>query len=114
MLLLILSLLQIGQILKKICDHPLLLTKKGAEGILEGMDSMLNREELGMVEEMATSLANMNDNKALQLDHNVSCKINFILSLLVWNCFLSFSVSVSRFINLNPEPFLSFSAEKLG
>ncbi|XP_039138564.1 protein CHROMATIN REMODELING 24 [Dioscorea cayenensis subsp. rotundata] len=69
-------------ILKKICDHPLLLTKKGAEGILEGMDSMLNREELGMVEEMATSLANMNDNKALQLDHNVSCKINFILSLL--------------------------------
>ncbi|KAM0947333.1 putative DNA helicase chromatin remodeling SNF2 family [Dioscorea sansibarensis] len=69
-------------ILKKICDHPLLLTKKGAEGILEGMDSMLNREELGMVEEMATSLANMNYNNALQLDHNVSCKIDFILSLL--------------------------------
>ncbi|KAJ0969486.1 hypothetical protein J5N97_022363 [Dioscorea zingiberensis] len=69
-------------ILKKICDHPLLLTKKGAEGILEGMDTMLNRDELGMVEEMATSLANMNDNNALQVDHNVSCKICFILSLL--------------------------------
>ncbi|XP_038989186.1 protein CHROMATIN REMODELING 24 [Phoenix dactylifera] len=70
-------------ILKKICDHPLLLTKKAAEGILEGMDSMLNREELSMVEEMAMNLANMTDHDdAPQVDLNVSCKISFILSLL--------------------------------
>ncbi|WOL11345.1 protein CHROMATIN REMODELING 24 [Canna indica] len=71
-------------ILKKICDHPLLLTKRAAEGILEGMDSMLNREELGMVEAMATNLANMTDQDNLFqiMDHNVSCKIAFIMSLL--------------------------------
>ncbi|XP_010911175.1 SNF2 domain-containing protein ENL1 [Elaeis guineensis] len=70
-------------ILKKICDHPLLLTKKAAEGVLEGMDTMLNREELSMVEEMAMNLANMTDHgDAPQVDLNVSCKISFILSLL--------------------------------
>lgn len=72
------------QILKKICDHPLLLTKKAAEGVLEGMDEMLNHEELGMVEEMAKNLASMTDrNDVQQLDHNVSCKICFIMTLLV-------------------------------
>ncbi|CAL9150868.1 unnamed protein product [Musa hybrid cultivar] len=70
-------------ILKKICDHPLLLTKKGAEGVLEGMDSMLNREEVSIVEAMAMSLANMTDQDSiLQIDHNMSCKISFIMSLL--------------------------------
>ncbi|XP_042374277.1 SNF2 domain-containing protein ENL1-like [Zingiber officinale] len=70
-------------ILKKICDHPLILTKRAAEGVLEGMDSMLNREELGMVETMAMNLANMTgQDSLLQLDHNISCKISFIMSLL--------------------------------
>lgn len=70
--------------MKKICDHPLLLTKKGAEGVLEGMDSMLNREEVSIVEAMAMSLANMTDQDSiLQIDHNMSCKISFIMSLLV-------------------------------
>ncbi|KAJ6798390.1 protein CHROMATIN REMODELING 24 [Iris pallida] len=69
-------------ILKKICDHPLLLTKKAAEGVLEGMDTMLNHEELGMVEKMAQNLANMTGQVVQQLDHNVSCKISFIMSLL--------------------------------
>ncbi|XP_074581166.1 SNF2 domain-containing protein ENL1 [Curcuma longa] len=70
-------------ILKKICDHPLILTKRAAEGVLEGMDSMLNREELGMVETMAMNLANMTgEDSLLQLDHNISCKIAFIMSLL--------------------------------
>lgn len=74
----------LNQILKKICDHPLLLTKKAAEGVLEGMDTMLDREELGMVEEMAMNLANMTDHgDAPQVDLDVSCKISFILSLLV-------------------------------
>ncbi|KAG0500022.1 hypothetical protein HPP92_000094 [Vanilla planifolia] len=52
---------KVFKILKKICDHPLLLTKRAAEGVLEGMDTMLNREELGMVEETALNLANMSN-----------------------------------------------------
>lgn len=62
----------------------MLLTKKAAEGVLEGMDSMLNDRDMGMVERMAMSLAEMtDDNDLLQVDRNVSCKISFILSLLV-------------------------------
>ncbi|CAD6261544.1 unnamed protein product [Miscanthus lutarioriparius] len=70
-------------ILKKICDHPLLLTKKGAEGVLEGMDEMLNDQDIGMVEKMAMNLADMaHDDDALQVGQDVSCKLSFIMSLL--------------------------------
>ncbi|KAG0500026.1 hypothetical protein HPP92_000098 [Vanilla planifolia] len=70
-------------IFEKICDHPLLLTRRAAEGVLEGMDTMLNREELGMVEEMALNLANMsNHDDILKNGDNVSCKLSFIMSLL--------------------------------
>ncbi|XP_058089830.1 SNF2 domain-containing protein ENL1 isoform X2 [Magnolia sinica] len=70
-------------VLKKICDHPLLLTKKAAEGVLEGMDAMLNHKELGMVEKMALHLANMTGpEETHQVHDNVSCKITFIVSLL--------------------------------
>lgn len=81
----------LDQILKKICDHPLLLTKKAAEGVLEGMDAMLNHDELGMVESMAKKLANMTDyDDAQKLDHNVSCKISFVMVLLVRHISFSF------------------------
>ncbi|KAJ1273630.1 hypothetical protein BS78_06G296900 [Paspalum vaginatum] len=70
-------------ILKKICDHPLLLTKKAAEGVLEGMDDMLNDQDIGMVEKMAMNLADMaHDEDALQVGQDVSCKLSFIMSLL--------------------------------
>ncbi|WVZ56853.1 hypothetical protein U9M48_007325 [Paspalum notatum var. saurae] len=70
-------------ILKKICDHPLLLTKKAAEGVLEGMDDMSNDQDIGMVEKMAMSLADMaHDDDALQVGQDVSCKLSFIMSLL--------------------------------
>ncbi|KAG8066851.1 hypothetical protein GUJ93_ZPchr0004g38370 [Zizania palustris] len=71
-------------ILKKICDHPLLLTKKAAEGVLEGMDAMLNNQEMGMVEKMAMNLADMahDDDDELQVCQDVSCKLSFIMSLL--------------------------------
>ncbi|XP_062227278.1 SNF2 domain-containing protein ENL1 [Phragmites australis] len=70
-------------ILKKICDHPLLLTKKAAEGVLEGMDEMLNDQDMGMVERMAMNLADMaHDDDALQVGQDVSCKLSFIMSLL--------------------------------
>lgn len=77
--------------MKKICDHPLLLTKRGAEEILEGIGEM-NENDVGLVEKLATSLANQDhDNEFLQMDYTVSCKISFILSLLVSFSALSFS-----------------------
>ncbi|KAH9612830.1 hypothetical protein KSS87_021563 [Heliosperma pusillum] len=70
-------------ILKKICDHPYLLTKRAAEDLLEGMDSMLNQEDRGLAEKLATHAANLTDEDDFQENNaNVSCKISFILSLL--------------------------------
>jgi hypothetical protein len=62
----------------------MILTKKGAEGILEGMDGMLNNQDMGMVEKMAMNLADMAyDDEALQVEEEISCKLLFIKSLLV-------------------------------
>lgn len=72
------------QILKKICDHPLLLTKRAAEDVLEGMDSMLNSEDAGMAEKLAMHVADVAETDDFQDNHdNLSCKISFLLSLLV-------------------------------
>ncbi|KAF6995964.1 hypothetical protein CFC21_012378, partial [Triticum aestivum] len=46
-------------VLKKICDHPLILTKRAAEDILEGMDGMSNNQDMLMAENMAMNLADM-------------------------------------------------------
>jgi hypothetical protein len=72
------------QILKKICDHPLLLTKKAAEGVLEGMDEMLNDQDIGMVEKIAMDLADIayGDNahwKLVRMSH-----ANYHSSCLCW------------------------------
>uniref|UniRef100_A0A453QXU2 DNA excision repair protein ERCC-6-like protein n=1 Tax=Aegilops tauschii subsp. strangulata TaxID=200361 RepID=A0A453QXU2_AEGTS len=79
-------------ILKKICDHPLMLTKIAAEGILEGMEDMdgkLNDHDMVRLEKMALNLAGMSyddddddDDDALQVGHEISCKLSFIMSLL--------------------------------
>ncbi|KAF9681810.1 hypothetical protein SADUNF_Sadunf05G0041300 [Salix dunnii] len=70
-------------ILKKICDHPLLLTKRAAEDLLEGMESMLNPEDTAVAEKLAMHLADVADRTDFQEKHdNISCKISFILSLL--------------------------------
>ncbi|KAL0921402.1 hypothetical protein M5K25_008468 [Dendrobium thyrsiflorum] len=69
-------------ILKKICDHPLLLTKRAAEGVLEGLDTMLNREELILMEEMALSVVNSNNHNVLKVGQQISCKLCFIMPLL--------------------------------
>lgn len=72
------------QILKKICDHPLLLTKRAAEDVLDGMDSMLNPEDAGLAEKLAMHIVDVAEEDDFQEQHdNISCKISFILSLLV-------------------------------
>lgn len=72
------------QILKKICDHPLLLTKRAAEDVLEGMESILKPEDVNMAEKLAMHIADVAETKDLEENHdNVSCKIVFIMSLLV-------------------------------
>ncbi|PPD94200.1 hypothetical protein GOBAR_DD08780 [Gossypium barbadense] len=70
-------------ILKKICDHPLLLTKRAAEDVLEGMDSMLNPEDASVAEKLAMHVADVAETNDFQDNHdNLSCKISFLLSLL--------------------------------
>ncbi|XP_028770191.1 protein CHROMATIN REMODELING 24 isoform X2 [Neltuma alba] len=69
-------------ILKKICDHPLLLTKRAAEDVLEGMDSMLKPEEVNIAEKLAMHIADVADTDKFKAEHDVSCKISFIMSLL--------------------------------
>ncbi|KAH7520927.1 hypothetical protein FEM48_Zijuj08G0197600 [Ziziphus jujuba var. spinosa] len=70
-------------ILKKICDHPLLLTKRAAEDVLEGMDSMLQQEDVYVAERLAMHIADVAEKDELEENHEtVSCKISFIMSLL--------------------------------
>ncbi|KAI4979962.1 hypothetical protein ZWY2020_016715 [Hordeum vulgare] len=71
------------QVLKKICDHPLILTQRDAEDIFKCMDGVLNNHDTVMVEKMAMNLKDMaHGNDAVQLSQAVSCKLSFILSLL--------------------------------
>ncbi|XP_027342704.1 protein CHROMATIN REMODELING 24 [Abrus precatorius] len=69
-------------ILKKISDHPLLLTKRAAEDVLEGMDSMLKPEEVNVAEKLAMHIADVADSDKFKDEQDVSCKISFIMSLL--------------------------------
>ncbi|KAK4483541.1 hypothetical protein RD792_010739 [Penstemon davidsonii] len=69
-------------ILKKICDHPLLLTKRAAEDVLEGMDSNVNQEDRQVAEKLAKHIADVAERFDIVENHNVSCKLSFILSLL--------------------------------
>jgi hypothetical protein len=73
------------QVLKKICDHPQIVTKRAAEHILEGMDGMLNNQEMEMAEKMAMNLTDMahDDDNVVEVGPEVSCKLFFILALLV-------------------------------
>jgi hypothetical protein len=66
--------------LKKICDHPLLLTKRAAEDLLEGMESMLNPEDVAVAEKLAMHVADVAERTDFQEKHD---SISFVLSLLV-------------------------------
>lgn len=70
--------------MKKICDHPLLLTKRAAEDVLEGMESTLTQEEAGVAERLAMHIADNVDTDDFQTKNDsISCKLSFIMSLLV-------------------------------
>ena len=70
--------------MKKICDHPLLLTRRAAEDVLEGMDSMLNQEDHVVAEKLAMHIADVTERSNFEEKHdNVSCKISFIVALMV-------------------------------
>lgn len=71
------------QILKKICDHPLLLTKRAAEEVLEEMDSTSNQDDRAVAEKLVMQMANVTEKLDEEVSHDVSCKITFILALLV-------------------------------
>ncbi|KAK4411111.1 protein CHROMATIN REMODELING 24 [Sesamum angolense] len=69
-------------ILKKICDHPLLLTKRAAEDVLEGMNSIVDQEDHRVAERLAMHIADVAERFDIVENHDISCKISFILSLL--------------------------------
>ncbi|KAG5627637.1 hypothetical protein H5410_012855 [Solanum commersonii] len=69
-------------ILKKICDHPLLLTKRAAEEVLEEMDSTSNHDDHAVAERLVMQMANVTEKLEEEVSHDVSCKITFILALL--------------------------------
>ncbi|KAK1629732.1 hypothetical protein QYE76_004047 [Lolium multiflorum] len=66
-------------VLKKICDHPQLVTKRDEE-----MDMAENNDqEMEMAEKMAMNLGDMpRDDEAMEVGPEVSCKLSFILALL--------------------------------
>ncbi|XP_051186402.1 SNF2 domain-containing protein ENL1-like [Lolium perenne] len=66
-------------VLKKICDHPQLVTKRDEE-----MDMAENNDqEMEMAEKMAMNLGDMpRDDGAVEVGPEVSCKLSFILALL--------------------------------
>ncbi|KAJ8565534.1 hypothetical protein K7X08_008110 [Anisodus acutangulus] len=69
-------------ILKKICDHPLLLTKRAAEEVLEEMDSTSNQDDRAVAERLVMQMASVTEKLDEEVTHDVSCKITFILALL--------------------------------
>ena len=60
------------------------MTKKAAEDILEGMDEMVDDQDIGMVRKLVMNLEDMvHDDDALEVGQDVSCKLSFIMTLLV-------------------------------
>lgn len=73
--------------MKKICDHPSLLTQRAADDIAEGMEGMMGNTDPADAEAMTAALAGLveNDVGFRQIQGAVSCKIAFLILLLVRN-----------------------------
>ncbi|XP_031473665.1 SNF2 domain-containing protein ENL1 isoform X2 [Nymphaea colorata] len=69
-------------VLKKICDHPSLLTQRATDDVLEGMDKMLDGDDHALMEKMVMDVTRISSDDAPRQLGNVSCKINFLMSLL--------------------------------
>lgn len=69
-------------ILKKICDHPLLMTKRADEDVLDGMDSMLKPDEVNVAEILVKHITDVAKTYMFKDENDVPCKISFIMSLL--------------------------------
>lgn len=71
-------------VLKKICDHPSLLTQRAADDIAEGMESMLSAADAAAAEVMSASIARLMevDESCTGSHAAISCKIAFIMTLL--------------------------------
>lgn len=99
-------------ILKKICDHPQLLTKRAAEDVLEGMDSMLNQDDKALAEKLAMHIADVTERADFEeKPDKLSCKISFILTLLdnllsEGHCILIFS-QTRKMLNLIQESLVA-------
>lgn len=59
------------------------MTKRAAEDVLEGMDSVVNREDHRVAEKLAMHIADVAERFDIVDNHEISCKLSFILSLLV-------------------------------
>ena len=68
--------------MKKICDHPTLLTKRAAVDIAEGMEGYLDNEDIAAAEAMTNTLAGIADAEDGSMGAP-SCKIVFLMALLV-------------------------------
>jgi DNA excision repair protein ERCC-6-like len=75
--------ISMSQILKKICDHPLLMTKRADEDVLDGMDSMLKPDEVNVAEILVKHITDVAKTYMFKDENDVPCKISFIMSLLV-------------------------------
>ncbi|BBN00514.1 DNA excision repair protein ERCC-6-like [Marchantia polymorpha subsp. ruderalis] len=71
-------------VMKKICDHPSLLTQRAADDIAEGMEGMMGNTDPADAEAMTAALAGLveNDVGFRQIQGAVSCKIAFLILLL--------------------------------
>lgn len=85
------------QVMKKICDHPQLLTTRAANDIAEGMEGFLDTEDIQAAEAMTRSLAGMVERD--ERTGSSSCKIDFLMALLVIFCLTTSSLS-SQFSKL--------------
>lgn len=60
------------------------MTKRAAEDVLEGMDSMLNQDDKALAEKLAMHIADVTESADFEeKPDKLSCKISFILTLLV-------------------------------
>ncbi|XP_024537177.1 protein CHROMATIN REMODELING 24 isoform X1 [Selaginella moellendorffii] len=68
-------------ILKKICDHPLLLTKRATDDVVEGLE-YLDSTDIAAAEAMRKSLAGLAEPEPDSDGNKHSCKIVFLMALL--------------------------------